>query len=235
MFTYDEIFKNYTELLDFLRKDSYRSTFEEISKTVVRREQATGGGTMHRGFYCPSIVEDIIIGNVNRGRIIKRLVKQPITYTYGFDGSDRLVTVIKHTETGDVYEYIIYADNIQYGVVYGQKFNEEWLENFSKCCYDGKRLKSYDRYVYDHFSDALYEYFGEIYNYGEDRLEMEQRYCLNSPPEVVAYLQNRKFKLENPYLQNKLYKFKADNGFLTEYTSYTGNVYQIKKKRKISE
>ena len=76
--TYDEISKNYTELLDFLKKDSYRSTFEQISKTVVRREQATGGGTMHRGFYCPSIVEDIIIGNINRGKLIKRLVFIPV-------------------------------------------------------------------------------------------------------------------------------------------------------------
>ena len=125
MFTYDEIFKNYTELLDFLRKDSYRSTFEQISKTVVRREQATGGETMHRGFYCPSIVEDIIIGNVNRGRIIKRLVKQPITYTYGFDNSNRLVTVIRHTKIGDIYEYIMYIDNIQYGVKYCQKFTNK--------------------------------------------------------------------------------------------------------------
>jgi len=233
--TYDEIFKNYSELMSFLRKDSYRNIFEQISKTVVRREQATGGGTMHRGFYCPSIVEDIIIGNVNRGRIIKRLGKQQITYTYSFDSSDRLVTVIKHTEVGDIYEYIIYIDNIQYGVKYGQKYNEEWLMSISKCCYDGKRLKSYDRYVYDRYSDTLYEYFGEIYNYGEDLLEMEQHYCLNVSPEVVAYLQNRKFKLENPYLESKIYKFKVDNGFLTEYTSYTGNIYPIKKKRKISE
>ena len=233
--TCDEIFKNYIELMSFLRKDSYRSVFEEISKTVVYMEQSTGGESIYRGFYCPSIVEDIIIGNVNRGRIIKRLVKQPITYTYGFDNSNRLVTVIRHTKIGDIYEYIMYIDNIQYGVKYCQKFSEEWLESISKCCYDGKLLKTYDRYVYDHFSDTLREYFGEIYTYGDDCLEMEQCYGINSPPEVVAYLQNRKFKLENPYLQNKLYKFKIEDGFLTEYTSYSGDVYPIKKKRKISE
>ena len=33
----------------------------------------------------------------------------------------------------------------------------------------------------------------------------------------------------------KLYKFKIEDGFLTEYTSYSGDVYPIKKKRKISE
>ena len=73
MLTYEEICENFNEIMAVLKKDSYENVFNQKEKTVVRREQASGGTCMQRGYYCPSFVMDIVLGNVNRGRLIKRL------------------------------------------------------------------------------------------------------------------------------------------------------------------
>ena len=139
--------------MSFLEKDNYQNVFNQIEKTVVRREQATGGACMHRGYYCPSIVMDIIVGNINRGRLIKRLKTQKINYTYGFDDLDRIVTIIQHTEVGAFFEYIIYDGDVQYGVQYHHHSwsGEEYLHLVSKCCYENNRLKSNEQYLYNEY------------------------------------------------------------------------------------
>lgn len=43
-----------------------------------------GGETLHRGYYCPSLIKDIVIGNCNRGRLVRNTKKaKKITYEYG--------------------------------------------------------------------------------------------------------------------------------------------------------
>ena len=76
--TYEEVCEKFNEIMSFLEKDNYQNVFDQIDKTVVRREQSSGGECMHRGYYCPSIIEDIVIGNIKRGRLIKKLSKRKI-------------------------------------------------------------------------------------------------------------------------------------------------------------
>ncbi len=38
----------------------------------MRHEIGLGGELMHRGYYCPSLIEDVVVGNTKRGRISKR-------------------------------------------------------------------------------------------------------------------------------------------------------------------
>jgi len=40
--------------------------FENQAASVVREEYSLGGYALHRGYYCPSLIDDIIIGGCNR-------------------------------------------------------------------------------------------------------------------------------------------------------------------------
>lgn len=57
-------------------KEKYIDLYDSYSKQVVRYEVGVGGELMHRGYYCPSLVEDIIVGNAKRGRIAKRITSR---------------------------------------------------------------------------------------------------------------------------------------------------------------
>ena len=41
-------------------------------KSQVVYQQYCAGGTMHRGYYCPSLTEDLWLGNTKRGRLCKK-------------------------------------------------------------------------------------------------------------------------------------------------------------------
>ncbi|XEC94050.1 hypothetical protein AB6A23_22320 [Paenibacillus tarimensis] len=43
-------------------------------KNIVRLAYSKGGEVIHRGFYCPSPVMDIIIGGMKRGRLFKKKI-----------------------------------------------------------------------------------------------------------------------------------------------------------------
>ena len=223
--TYEEVCEKFNEIMSFLKKESYENVFNEIHKTVVRREQATGGACMRRGYYCPSLVMDIILGNVNRGRLIKRLRNQKVNYTYGFDDLGRLVTIIEHTEVGDFFEYIIHDGDVQYGVQFHHYrwSGKEYLHLISKCCYEGNKLKSYEKYLYQDDEKTFSEYQGEFYHYSKDCLEYERIFVL------------RGMERRLPINEITRYKFKIENGFLVNFTGNSGNTYPVRLKRKIPE
>ena len=224
MLNYEEICENFNEIMAVLKKDSYENVFNQKEKTVVRREQASGGTCMQRGYYCPSFVMDIVLGNVNRGRLIKRLRTQKIDYTYGFDSLERLVTVVEHSEVGDFFEYIIYEENIQYGVQYHHYSwsGEEYLYLISKCCYEGNKIKTYEKYCYPNDKKSFSEYQGEFYNYSNNSLEYERISVLNG------------FE-DSPPVRKSCYKFRVEDGYLIDFTTEEGDTYPVRLKRKIPE
>ena len=74
-------------------------------RSQVVYQQYCAGGTIHRGYYCPSITEDLRVGNTKRGRLCKkRPPEERLSHIYGFDASDRLITV-KHMHCLE--EYIV--------------------------------------------------------------------------------------------------------------------------------
>ena len=223
MLNYEEICENFNEIMAVLKKDSYENVFNQKEKTVVRREQASGGTCMQRGYYCPSFVMDIVLGNVNRGRLIKRLRTQKIDYTYGFDSLERLVTVVEHSEVGDFFEYIIYEENIQYGIQYHHYpwSGKEYLYLISKCCYENNQLKSYEKYLLNE-KKFFSQYQGEFYNYSNNSLEYERISVLNG------------FE-DSPPVRKSCYKFRVEDGYLIDFTTENGNTYPVRLKRKIPE
>ena len=136
------------EVIDQYRGRSWQR-YEEMRKKVVREEFAVGGELMNRGYYCPSLIEDIVVGNAHRGKILQRLTKRSKpTYQYGFDKDGNLLTVVSLSDDEECnrYEFIVRDGNCEIGIM----FQKEWgLTAVSQCEYssDGK-LQSYTFFLW---------------------------------------------------------------------------------------
>ncbi|MEH6949139.1 hypothetical protein V7068_19130, partial [Bacillus sp. JJ634] len=63
-------------------------------QAITKFEYLKGGETIHRGYYCPSPILDLIVGNAKRGRLLKRKPDfGKFTYEYGFDIDNRMIRV----------------------------------------------------------------------------------------------------------------------------------------------
>ena len=107
--TKDEIvekYKYHSAKFESIAKDingKVLSLFEETSKKADR-EELCSGSDMFLGFYNPSPVYDLIVGNVHRGRILKRITKSSKpSHKYGFDKDGRLCTVVTLPVDPDTY------------------------------------------------------------------------------------------------------------------------------------
>lgn len=88
------------------------SYFTEIEKRVVKKEFSRGGECLHRGFYCPSPVLDIVIGDCKRGKLIKNPRKTP-DFEYWFD-ADNKVTLAKRPDIPKDFDNSV----IEYELIY---------------------------------------------------------------------------------------------------------------------
>ena len=93
-------------------KTQYEGQFQELDRLfkslAATTEYGRGGVLLHRGYYCPSPVQDILIGNVKRGSVSKRM---PAKYDHIFyqDASGSLIMVDTYHEFGlSEREFLIY-------------------------------------------------------------------------------------------------------------------------------
>lgn len=173
-------------------KQKYADKLSELRSAaeakIVRLEYSKGGETIHRGYYCPSPILDLIIGGMKRGRQFKR--KKPefgnYSYEYGFDMDGRLLRVKGVTEftTPDSRfeeEYLIYIDKNVYGLEF-----DSWgeLEAVSKCMYENGKLMKYERSIcgIEEFVDLHYE----EYIYDNQKLS-EVNLFFNINPQLERY------------------------------------------------
>lgn len=168
--------------------------FADASESVVRHQYARGGQTLHRGFYCPSPIRDIVIGNSHRGNLYKtRPRTRKPSFTYGFDGQGKLIT----TES-DSYgkEIILYTGGASVGISFSS--HDQYgssVETISLCEYDmagkilryllctgcfGKPLLMYqyelERYHYDENGLVRADCYGILY----DDATAELLHCLHN-------------------------------------------------------
>jgi len=145
-----------------------RGLKEQLEKEVVREEYSTGGMTIHRGYYCPSPVRDIIVGGSSRGRLLKRMtVKSNPAHRYGFNTNDELV--IAYTSSAP--EIIIRQGQTELGFLLASgdhditTISESLFRSDGKiasyayavCCPGGEKL-------------AVHDYQKEIYTYSDEGL-----------------------------------------------------------------
>lgn len=105
-------------------------------KHTVREESAIQSRYLHRGYYCPSPVYDLIVGNARRGRILKRPnAKSKPTHVYGFDSNDRLLWCQNNEQKGK--EYLVYEGNRILGISLSVNAN---FYTISEEIYQNKKL-----------------------------------------------------------------------------------------------
>lgn len=179
----------------------YESCYEEIyqqkCEEVVREAYATGGELIHRGYLCPSLIKDIVVGKVKRGRIVKKKPSANKEYCiYGFDKDDNLITA----QRDDDKEFIIREDGVEMGIV----FSEHWgIKEISECRYKNGKLLSYGHYLYEPFEKYVNDFQKEEYTYGEKTMKVDYYQCTNHKHILITYYE---------------YNFTLEDGYLTTYT-----------------
>lgn len=137
-------------------------------KNVVRKEFSRGGECLHRGFYCPSPILDIVIGGCKRGKLLKQLRKAP-DYEYCFDSHNKLILVKKRDgndtvhEIELIYNYMDLTESIVFSIHEGT-FRISCL---TRCAYKNGLIQSYDNaQIIDKPFDC-YEIITEKYFYND--------------------------------------------------------------------
>lgn len=109
--------------------DKYKDHFDELVKQTlkqtVRYDYASGGESIHRGYYCPSPVLDKLIGGYNRGKKIQKpRMNAPHYYKYYFDDCNRMIRCDNYIhEKCYATEFVIIEDNIIFGISFNTNDN----------------------------------------------------------------------------------------------------------------
>ncbi|MBR3975625.1 MAG: hypothetical protein IKJ88_07175 [Clostridia bacterium] len=103
------------EALQFAEENSEKikeafEHFPDCDKKLYNR--AVG---LHRGFLCPCPVHDLVVGNVSRKHLMKRIKKTDHYYEYNFDEKGNLSCV---SESGNTLEFIVREDNKEKGFTF---------------------------------------------------------------------------------------------------------------------
>lgn len=192
--------------------ESYDDLMENITKEIARKEYASNGINIYRGYYCPSLIQDIVVGNLKRGKLLKRITSRSNpTYEYCFDKNDNLI-LVNDLKDGKVIasEFILNENDYSLGVKYvfdcfDSKPN---IENISECFYDdtGKML----RYVKGFYS---------LYSFSE--VEFEQ-YEYNEEGLYKAYMMD----LVGGYYDYNIYIFTHNaEGYLSDYLALSAEEF----------
>lgn len=184
-----------------LYKDRCQLLYDELSNSVNKYEFSSGGEVLHRGYYCPSPIIDIVVGNGKRGKNIKALnAKSKPTYRYGFDSQNNLILVdILHLNEKEI---IISNGNIETGICFSNDFG---ITALSESHYENQ-IVSYVYCSYSSFANCVGDYRKEVYQYSSEGLEVFDMF----------YFFNNKHA---PILQHEQYHFQHDdNGYISKYT-----------------
>lgn len=211
-------------------KDQCQLFFDELVDEVVREEYAVGGEILHRGYYCPSPILDIVVGNGNRGKLLKRLTSRSHpTYIYRFNKDDRLIIV--ENQNG-IKEIILRDGSIETGIEFSKRCE---ILSLTECIYSGSQIQSYSHCLYDSNTKISDNYHLENYKYSMDGLESADLFRFSN-------FRNK------PLIRHDKYLFQHDEeGFLSHYKlieydernrakedSYTKDrIYDVYLKRKV--
>lgn len=186
---------------------------------TVRHEYASQS-TLRRGFYCPSPVIELIVRNIHRGRILKRITSRSNpTHEYGFSASGKLLwcTTLRNGAVSFT-EYLSYENNRVYGFMfdaYGRlcTLTEEIYENDKIVSYSHCLCLTFDTVVRcaslereDYFYDAEGLCCCEWYDYHTPSA------LPTNLPEAILSLQ-----LPVPVYRHNQYAFNRRNGYIESY------------------
>ncbi len=186
---------------------------DQFQNRVVKETYSINGRELHRGYYSPSPVFDVVIGNCNRGKLLKRLTKKSnVAFNYGFDESDRLIVVKNFfDESITATEFIIYNNNIATGITFS---SDHLITNLCEEIYENRKLKFLSQADFFPENHSIFNLHQESYTYDVSGIKTAD-----------IYMYDPQF----PLLQHQQYHFKHDaDGYLSEYTvtSFDGETPQ---------
>lgn len=192
-------------------------------KSQVVYQQYCAGGTMHRGYYCPSLTEDLWLGNTKRGRLCKkRPSEERLSHIYGFDAAERLI-VVEHMHCSQ--EYILYDTGVTLGVEIDNANNASAV---NICRYDvNGRIQIYECYFLTPKADQVFYMTRETFRY--------------LPDQVIDNWYREMEYAGEWFHEHQRCVFPVKDGYLGDYTAenfYHGRCgvkipYRVTKKRKV--
>ena len=209
--------------------------FIEAEKSVVR-EDFCSGSDMFLGYYCPSLIFDLVVGNVHRGRLLKRITKRSKpTHRYGFDKDNRLRTMVEIPDAEEMNianrAVLLYEENL-ITIIHIHHFEEiTEIDVMAECIYDvDNKLKQYTVGLMD--NSRYNDISQEIYNYSDGGLDTVTMWKCDCLP-------GGKLKTYIPQIDT--YHFHHDSdGYIASYETvgndfWDGTVFELseKKRRKI--
>lgn len=176
-------------------------------KSAVRKEYSNNENGIYRGYYCPSPVDDLIIGGCRRGKLLKRITKRTNPdREYLFDSNNRLVAVNLLLDWKAVQtEVLIYEDNLVTGIDIDNYDNS--VSEISECTYDsdGKIISfltasvSWEKAI----RTKIYEIKLEKYSYDESGLKETEIIRYFKSYKVIKRMLKNAIE-NNPTLEAKL-------------------------------
>ena len=209
--------------------------FSEAEKSVVREEYCSGSD-MFLGYYCPSLILDIVVGNVHRGRLLKRVTKRSKpTHRYGFDKDNHLRTVVEISDEDckniDTRAVLLYEDHL-ITIIHIHHFEDiTEIDVLAECLYDShNKMNQYTVGLMYH--NRCNDINQEIYNYSNQGLDTVTMWKCD-------YLLSGKQKTYVPQIDT--YRFQHDEeGVIAAYETvgndfWEGTIFEVpeKKRRKL--
>lgn len=110
----------------------------------VARTEIGSKSDLPRGHYCPTLVYDTVVGNVHRGKLLKRLSsKSKNYYIYSFDSDDRLIKCEQFYNGRLAYtEHIFYDEESVFGISLDSMGG---LHHISVETYNDNRIVCYEK------------------------------------------------------------------------------------------
>jgi hypothetical protein len=157
--------------------NSFHDLYKDLESKVFRREYAKGGEVLHRGFYSPSSL-DLIVGNYNRGKLLKRISNNTkYSYEYLFDAQNSLICVYSYYIVEDVFKLIstelfVRNQNKTLSLVFNTD-DDYSLSFISECQFENGKLISYETALCELLDSEVYcsEINVETYEYVNDLMK----------------------------------------------------------------
>jgi len=231
--------KQFEELKDkyILLQKQYGDSFNELNKDVelraYRREYSKGGLGYHRGYYSPSNM-DLVMGGVNRGKLIRKSEKSKYNYEYVFDINNRLICVYTFNQdikiANDI-ELFIYEKEKVKSLVY--RGDDHALSFITECLYENDHLFKYESSICDlcYGGKGCTEINVEVNSYENDLLKSTTWYRYNPSVKILTHY-GYSFSRDSEGLLST-YKVEQLGRFVPQMKEVSSEqIYKVRVKRK---
>lgn len=207
-----------------LYMDKLEDFRNEVAKNGAYKQYSKGGKTIHRGYYYPGLVLDLIAIGASRGKLYKRMPKNAkYSYEYTFDKNGKMIKSLKRSEgnCSPTEEYFVYEKDAIISLIFNHG-----LEYISKCDFKDDKLI---RYTFLRFTTTnLLGYDCEEYSYENGLLKISDIYNVFIYKNLSHIIHNRQIfeRDEEGYIDHYI-GGKVENGEMIE-----PDIYEVLYKRK---